>query len=195
MTGFRTEEQRMLRAHLREGATLVYALPDDCQTILLIVNPIFRYRLKYVPTYTLQWQNVFSRVFFSNFQSAFCDGAYDDDTEKTTIQMAPAPSATAQYLMIYRRRAPAFTTLAQKPITPPEYSSALESLAEYKVRKDCGLAGWSDCKENGWQQVKSMRRKYTAAPMYDTYASYWQYPFYEDSSVYAGGLFVQPTSA
>ena len=173
----------------------IYALPDDCETILLIVNPLFRYRLDYVPTYTLQWQNVFSRVFFSQFQTGFCDGAYDDDTSARTIQFAPPPGGVAEYKLIYRRRPPTLDGLGDKTILPETYYRGLELLAEYQVRFENQLPGWSECKREGYQIIQSMRRKYTAAPMYDTYSLYWQYPRYEQSSIYAGGLFVGPTSA
>ena len=173
----------------------IYALPEDCETILLIVNPLYRYRLQYIATYTLQWQNVFSRVFFSNFQTGFCDGAYDDATKRSTIQLAPAPSAIGEYRLVYRRKPPALSTMASQPIVPETYYRAVELLAEYQVRFENGLPGWSECKKEGYQIVMAMRRKYTAAPMYDTYSAYWQYPYYTDSSVYASGLFVGPTVA
>lgn len=173
----------------------IYPLPDDCETILLIVNPIFRYRLQYIPVYTLHWQNVYSRVFFSQFQTGFCDGAFNDAEQTRTIQFAPAPGAVAEYRLVYRRRPPTLSTLESIPLIPETYYRGLELLADYQVRFDNQLPGWMECKKEGYQIIQSLKRKYTAAPMYDTYSAYWQYPFFVDSSVYAGGLFVGPTHA
>jgi len=173
----------------------IYPLPDDCETILLIVNPVFRYRLQYIPTYTLHWQNVYSRVFFSQFQTGFCDGAYDDTNKTRTIQFAPSPGGVAEYKLIYRRRPPALSDLSKITVLPESYYRGLELLAEYQVRFENQLPGWMECKSEGYQIISSMKRKYTAAPMYDTFAAYWQYPYFVDSSVYAGGLFVGPTVA
>lgn len=170
----------------------VYPMPDDCETILAIVNPLYQYRLHYLPTYTLQSMYVFPRTFFTNLQYGFCDGAYDDTNQRSTIQFAPPPGSVSEYRLIYRRRPPTLGTLSAKPIVPETYYRAIELLAEYQVRLDNQMVGWNEAKMEGYQVVKSMLRKYTAAPMYDTYASF---PLYDRSQVNGGGpLLTGPTS-
>src|SRR6476660_8210926 len=73
----------------------MYALPSDCEPAqeILIVNPLYRYRLRYIPVYTLERQNIWLPGFFTNFQTGFSDGGYDDATNANLIRLTPPPSA------------------------------------------------------------------------------------------------------
>lgn len=189
----------------------MYALPDDCEfgNIILIVNPIYRYRLRYIPVYVLDTQSVFSRMFFSNFQTGFSDCGYDENTERNLIRMAPAPGSASEYRLVYRRRAVALDTtvpafgpvpptgtsfLSNKPLLPESWDRLIELYAGYLVRSRGRqpMAGWMEMKAEAYQLIVAMRRK-MGQGMYDNYASYWQYPYWENSSMYTSGLFIAPT--
>lgn len=191
----------------------MYALPDDCEFggIMLIVNPIYRYRLRYIPVYTQEWQSVFSRVFFTNFQTGFADCGYSDLWNANLIRFAPAPGSVSEYRLVYRRRAPSLgiaspafshntpptgtNFLSNTTILPESYDRVVELMAEYLVRfqRTNPLPGWMECKREAYQLVASMRRK-MATTLNDNYSSYWQYPYFTESSMYTSGLFITPTT-
>jgi hypothetical protein len=179
-----------------------YALPADCEfgSILLIVNPIYRYRLRYVPSYTLDFQSIFSRVFFTNFQSGFADNGYDDTGKTGLIRFAPAPGSICEYRIVYRRRPPSLQGLASTPTLPESFDRAIELLAEYKIRfgQKTPMAGWMEVKQEAYQMILDMRRRISTS-MQDNYSAYSQYPYYDQmfgnsQSVFAGGLFIGPTA-
>ena len=176
-----------------------YPLPADCEfgTILVVVNPIFRVRLYYIPTYTLERQNIWIPGFFTNYQFGFCDAGQDDATHANLIRMTPPPSAVGEYRMIYRRRPPDLSTLAQQTMLPRSFDSVLEKYAEYLARfnRKTPMPGWMEVKSEAYQLLQNMRRK-VAGSMYDNFATYSGYPLTNapSSSTYANGLFIGPTS-
>jgi hypothetical protein len=194
----------------------MYQLPDDCEygSILLVCNPIYRYRLRYIGDYTLEWQSVFAKMFFSNFQTGFSDAGFDDYNQANLIKFAPAPGSTCEYRLVYRRRSPflgntppsfgpgvpvlpvgaGFTST--KVMLPESWDRAVELYAEYLVRRNRPnpLPLWSECKQEAFQHIKAMRRKMSTT-MTDLYSSYWQYPYFDQSSLYTSGLFIAPTAA
>lgn len=185
-----------------------YRLPNDCEFggMLLIVNPIYRYRLRYIPVYTLEWQSVFARMFFSNFQTGFSDGGEVDPAPpvlgpqpfvlfgNSTIRFAPAPGSASEYRLVYRRRPPSFIALDETSILPESFDRVVEMLAEYHVRfqRVNPLPGWMEVKREAYQMLSNMRRKMSIS-MIDNYSAYWQYPYFENSSMYTSGLFIAPT--
>lgn len=176
-----------------------YALPADCDfgSILLVVNPIFRYKMKYIPTYTFEWQSVYSRVFFNQFQSCFSDAGFDQTNNVGLIRLGPAPGSVAEYRMIYRLRPPDLTTLAQNTMLPPAYDRLLESLAEYKVRfhQPTPMPGWMECRATANEIMKDMRRNITST-MYDTFANFAMFDTRVKSSAYdaGAGVFIGVTT-
>lgn len=176
-----------------------YPLPSDCEfgSILLVVNPIFRYKLKYIPTYTFDWQSVYSRVFFNQFQSAFCDAGYSDTNNTGLIRLGPAPGSVAEYRMVYRRRPVQLTALSQTTWLPPSYDRVLELIAEYKIRfhQKTPMPGWMECRNTANDLLRDLRRK-TTVTMYDTYAKFAMFDQSVNSSAYdtGSGLFVGTTA-
>jgi hypothetical protein len=175
----------------------LYALPDDCEfgNILIVMNPTYRYRLRYLPRYTLEWQAVWPRI-FNNIQTGFADGGYDVATGKSLIRMAPPPAAVAEYKMIYRRRPPDLTTLTQTTWLPESFDDVMESMSSYlaKTARAKPIAGWMEDKQEAYQRLKAMRRRMVAAAGYDAYATYVAWPYYEGASNEAGGLSIGPTT-
>ncbi len=184
----------------------MYVLPDDCEfgSILLVLNPLYRYRLRYLPVYTLETQNVFSRVFFTNFQAAFSDGGMTIDND-SLIRLTPAPSAAGEYRLIYRRtppdmldNQPHFThntpSLLGQSVIPASFDRCVEMLAEYFVRfyQPTPLPGWMECRQQAYELIQNMKRR-MAMSLVDN-AAYSTYPFFENSSIYADGLFVGVTN-
>ncbi len=176
----------------------MYPLPDDCEfgSILLILNPLYRYRLRYIPVYTLERQNIWLPGFFTNFQMGFSDAGIDDATNKNLIRMTPPPSATAEYRIIYRRRVPDLSQLPNLSLFPESFDRVLETMAEYYARfyRKTPMPGWMEVKEEAYQLLQVMRRK-MAQTMYDNYAAYSTYPASDNLSFYSSGVFVGPTSS
>jgi len=175
----------------------MYPLPDDCEfgSIILIVNPLYRYRMRYIPVYTLERQQVWLPGFLTNFQTGFSDGGYDDATKKNMIRFTPPPSATAEYFIVYRRRVPDLALLTDQSLIPQSFDRLLELMAEYQVRfaQPTPMPGWMELKTEAFQLLQNMRRKMASA-MYDNYSSYSTYPSSDALSFYANGVFIGPTA-
>lgn len=172
-----------------------YPLPDDCEfgSIVLVLNPLYRYRLRYIPVYTMERQQIWLPGFMTNFQTGFCDGGYDDATGKQLIKFTPAPAAAAEYKLIYRRRVPDLTAITDRTLIPESFDRVLELMAEYLVRlnQPTPMPGWMEKKVEAYQELSAMRRKMATAP-YDNYSSYSTYPNAEELSFYADGVFIGP---
>ncbi len=175
----------------------IYPLPDDCEfgAILMLVNPLYRYKLKYIPTYTLERMSVWIPGFLTNFQTGFSDGGYDDPTKKALIKVTPPPSAAAEYKIIYRRRAPDLTNIADLTLLPPSFDRIIELMGEYLARlnQPTPMPGWMERKAEAYQLLQTMRRKMATAP-YDNYAAYRTYPTTDALSFYTDGVFVGPVN-
>jgi hypothetical protein len=175
-----------------------YPLPDDCEygTILLVVNPRLGYRLRSLPVYTSEMLYNWPPALFTNVLQAVADAGLDSTTGKALLKFLPQPGSVAEYNMIYRRRPPALSTLSSTTMLPESFDRVIELLAEYMVRfhRPNPMPGWMEVKQEAFQQLQNMRRK-MAIKLDDNYAMYRDYPYYENSSIFAGGAFIGVTSA
>ncbi len=175
-----------------------YPLPDDCEfgSITMIVNPLYRYRLRYIPRYTLERQAVWVPSFFTNFTMSFADGGRDDTTKKSLLRVTPPPSEAGDYRLVYRRRVPDLSALADQTLIPQSFDRVIELMAEYLVRlnRPTPMPGWMEKKAEAYQLLQAMRKKMSTVPL-DNYPGYQSYPtgnvsFYDPGS----GAFVGPVS-
>lgn len=175
-----------------------YALPTDCEFggILLVINPTYRYRLRYFPVYTAEWTSAYTRTFFNNFQSGFSDAGVDDATGASLIRFTPAPGSVAEYRIVYRRRPPALSALTSISMIPESFDRVIELMAEYMVRfhRKQPMAGWMEVKNEAYQLLQAMRRK-MAITMTDTYQTYATFGADRGRATWdAGVAFIGPTT-
>lgn len=174
-----------------------YPLPDDCEfgSITVLVNPLYRYRLRYVPRYTLERQQVWLPSFYTNFQTGYADGGYDDVTKKSLIRLTPPPSAAGDYRIVYKRRVPDLSAMTNQTLIPPSFDRVIELMAEYLVRlnRPTPMPGWMEKKQEAYQLLQTMRKKMSTSP-YDNYPGYQTYPTADALSFYTDGVFIGPVS-
>lgn len=171
----------------------LYPLPSDCEfgNIIVVANPLYRYRLRYLPRYTLESTAIYSKMFFNNYQTGFADGGYDEANKTNLIKFVPAPSTAAELRLVYRRRPPDLTTMASVSELPESFDDMLEFLAEYEVKRYRRLPGWTEAKHEGFQRMKSMRKRVVTS-MTDNYNRVKAWPESQPPSIYADGMFIDP---
>lgn len=137
-----------------------YALPADFDSgaELLIVNPRIRYRLLKLPRATMETRSVSLGVYFQSYQDSWADAGYDETNKVYLIKFSPNPGSTTEYKLIYRRRVPDLAAVADTTFIPESFDEALVYMAEYLVKRQMGIPGWAEAKEEAYQIVQSLKR-------------------------------------